>query len=349
MIMDLLTDKILRSYQDAIIHSRDLLGEEKPSILFYALAPVCRHLLNDRSPKLITKGSMAARKRLHPLLLMLSPLFLTHKQVIEREGDIPEAPVIWCSNHGFKDDVMATVRAAGRHGYILFGSLPICMNTLDGLGAYLNGIALCNRKRRESRAASYASAKKVLELGCDLLIFPEGVWNKSPNKLILDLWPGAVRLARETGRPIVPVAHYLADPHKTYAANVIHTVIGEPFYVNDMTEGDGIAALRDRMATMYYQLMEKYGGSCRKELLGGKADADEAWDSYLAMHTGEIMYYDREIETSADYQPRARIKPEDVWRPIAEIEDASPEKIGHIRFARQLTELETRRDFQHRY
>ena len=347
--MNILTERIFSSYKDTIIHPQDLLGDAKPSPMFYALAPICRHLLNYHSEKVITKGSMRLRKTLHPLLMLLSPIFLDYKQVIEMRSDVPDGPVIWCGNHGFKDDIMATIKAAGRHAYFMFGSLPMCMNTLDGLGAYLNGIVLCNRKIKESRAASFFSSKKVLELGCDLLLFPEGVWNKTPNKLILDLWPGAVRLAQETCRPIIPVVHYLADPHKTYAGNVIHTVIGDPLYVNDMTEAEGIQILRDTMATMYYRLMEKYGRSTRKELLGTAASADEAWESYLALHTGAVTYYDQEIETSADFRLGGMTRPEDVWRPVAVIKNTTPVNICYKRFARQLMNQEMQRDYQHRY
>lgn len=347
--MNLLIDRIFRSYEDTIIRTQDLLGEARPSLLFYMLAPVCRHLLNYRSEKLITKESMCLRKMLHPFLMMLSPLFLDYNQVIEKKTDIPDDPVIWCSNHGFKDDIMASIKAAGRHTYILFGSLPVCMNTLDGLGAYLNGIVLCNRKIKESRAASYVSCKKVIELGCDLLIFPEGVWNKTPNRLLLDFWPGAVRLARETGRPIVPVVHYLADPHKNYSRNVIHTAIGDPFFVNNMTEEEGIQSLRDMMATMYYQLMEKYGKSSREELLGVWKTADEAWENYLSIHTGKIKYYDREMEISADYKLRSITHPVDVWRQVTELDSSISFVKDHICYARKIVAQETRRDFQHRY
>ncbi len=44
-----------------------------------------------------------------------------------------------------------------------------------------------------------------------LIVFPEGVWNKSPNALSLELWPGIYRIACETGAKIVPIVHYIYD------------------------------------------------------------------------------------------------------------------------------------------
>lgn len=66
------------------------------------------------------------RKVLHPLLLKMLPLFLEYEQVFESKNDLlgidapdtklqlTKEPVIWCPNHGFKDDVAASI-AATRH------------------------------------------------------------------------------------------------------------------------------------------------------------------------------------------------------------------------------------------
>ena len=42
-------------------------------------------------------------------------------------------------------------------------------------------------------------ALTISDMGMDMLIFPEGVWNKTPEKMLLDFWPGAYRLAIESG------------------------------------------------------------------------------------------------------------------------------------------------------
>ncbi len=74
-------------------------------------------------------------------ILALGPYFLQVPQIFEnrnflRNPDsneklvldtpilLPPEPVIWAANHAFKDDALATILAAKRHAYILFGSLP---------------------------------------------------------------------------------------------------------------------------------------------------------------------------------------------------------------------------------
>lgn len=74
---------------------------------------------------------------------------------------------------------------------------------------------MMNRKVEASRRASIPKAVKAMQLGADLVVFPEGVWNKSPNKLILDLWPGIYRIACEIGAKVVPIVHYIRDCRKS--------------------------------------------------------------------------------------------------------------------------------------
>ena len=352
--------KIISSLGDTVTGSADFFGDSKPSILCYPMVRFLRPLLSCNPDRMISKSSIRVRKILHPVLMRFLPLFLEYKQVFESKNallgiDDPDAPleltdepVIWCPNHGFKDDVAVSIGTA-RHAYVLFGSFPMFFNTFDGIGAYINGVVMCNRKVRTSRLASVEASRRLLDMGMDMLIFPECVWNKTPDKLILNLWPGAYRLAKETGSKIIPVIHYLSDPHKKYEGNLIHTVIADPISMDGLSEKEGLALLRDTMATWYYLLMEKYGQTTREELLHGFETTDDAWESYLAMHTGCVKYYDKEIELRADYRPKDIVRPEDVWQPIADITEQTVENVHHVCYARQLIRREKRRDYQRRY
>ena len=75
-------------------------------------------LLSCKADKMYSDKSIKIRKFTHPLMLHCIPLFMEYKQVIEcknkllgiNEPDeplkLPEEAVIWCPNHGFKDDVL---------------------------------------------------------------------------------------------------------------------------------------------------------------------------------------------------------------------------------------------------
>ena len=352
--------KSIACFGDTITSSTDFLGESKPSMLFYLMVRLLRPLLSCDPDRMVSASSVRIRRILHPVLLKLLPLFLEYRQVFESKNallgiDAPDAPlelteepVIWCSNHGFKDDIAASIGTT-RHAYLLFGSLPMFLNSFDGVGAYVNGVVPCNRKVKASKSASAEASRRLLNMGVDMLMFPEGVWNKTPDKLMLDLWPGAYRLAKETGSRIIPVIHYLADPHKKYKGNVIHTVIADPISMDGLDEKEGCSLLRDTMATWFFLMMEKYGQTTRKELLNGFDSADDAWEDYMAMHTACVKYYDKEIELRADYRPKDIVHPEDVWRRVANIRNAHAGNAIHIQYARQLVTREERRHFQRRF
>lgn len=353
-------EKSIAYLGDTITGPADFFGETKPSFLFYPMVKLMRPLLSCNPDRMISKASVRIRKMIHSILLKLLPLFLEYKQVFENKNvllgidapdtplELTDKPVIWCSNHGFKDDVAASIGAT-RHAYILFGSFPAFFNTFDGIGAYVNGVIMCNRKVKDSKAASVEAAKKVINMGTDLLMYPEGVWNKTPEKLVLDLWPGAYRLAKETGSRIVPVIHYLADPHKKYKGNVIHTVVADPISIEGLSEQEGIQLLRDTIATWYFLMMEKYGQSTREELLEGYENADDAWENYISKHTSCVKFYDREIELCADYRSKQIVRPEDVWQSVANIQNVNAGNITHIDYAKKLVAREQKRDFQRRF
>ncbi len=352
-------EKILAELSDRITGISDLAGVREPSAIFSFLVGRLGFLLSDNPDEVLSKKGVRIRRKINGIFKKVGTLTLKNKQIIENYGellggtpleiDLPDEPVIWCANHGFIDDVLATVLAAKRHAYILFASLLHFFNTPDGITAYINGVVMINRKNTSSKQSSVNKAVRAMSMGADLIVCPEGVWNKTPDKLMLDLWPGVYRISRETGCKVVPVIHYLDNPHKGGKENPIHTVVTPPLDISVMLEQEGLQLLRDTMASYYYLLMEKYGKGSRKELLGGFDTSHEAWESYIAMHTAEVLYYDTEIEFCADYRVKWKTSPEEVWLPVAQITNESACNMLHIKYAQEVVETQRQRDYQHRY
>lgn len=186
-------------------------------------------------------------------------------------------------------------------------------------------------------------------MGGNLLIFPEGVWNKTSERLLLDFWPGIYRIAKATGAKAVPVVHYIRNTEDPSPENVIHTVVDEPLRLDDLPEKEALSLLRDRMATWYYLMMERYGKSTRQELLSDFGSSEKAWEDYIAEHTRPIYYYDKEIEFSADCRPRVIPLPQDVYRQVADIQKITPDNASAVAAAVRIVEQARKRDVQRRY
>lgn len=357
-------EAISQKYNGMITGLTDLTAGNSPSALFFFLADKLSYLLTADAETAISPKGIERRRQFNSIIKALGPLFLSNPQVFENRNFLqnpdcsepfpdskimlPSEPVIWASNHGFKDDTLASVLAAQRHAYILFGSLPQFYNTFDGITAWLNGVAMANRKVPASKKASIAKAVRAINCGADLIVFPEGVWNKSPNALLIDLWPGIYRIACETGAKVVPVAHYLRD-NIAAKNNPIHTVIDDPIRIDDLPERAALDYIRDVLATWYYLMMEAYGNSTREEILRGEATAARAWEKQLQERVNTVARYDEEIELCADYRPKWKVTPQQAWRAIADVTDLTRQNVGHVLYARQLVAQCEREDFQHRF
>lgn len=262
---------------------------------------------------------------------------------------LSKEPVIWVANHGFKDDVLATILAVKRPACILFGSLPQFYNTFDGVTAWLSGVVMMNRKVSVSKRAIIPKAVRAMHLGADLVVFPEGVWNKSPNALLINLWPGIYRIACETGAKIVPVSHYIRDCSNMEKNNPIHTVVDDPVRIDDLSEQAALEYVRDILATWFYLMMERYGKTTRENLLGGAESSVKVWEQQLIDSVKTVARYDKEIETQADYRPKWKTLPQDVWCPVANISKVTKDNILYVLYARQLVKQLEREDFQRRF
>lgn len=309
----------------------DLLGQDKEGIvndgsfLFNFMVRLCGRLLDNDPKKVLSMRSINFRtKYIHNLLIKVCPAFLNGKKFhLIKSSPIPkDRPVIFAPNHGFTEDTASSILAAEEQAYIMFGSLPQFFNTLNGVGAYINGSILINRKDKSSRKASVEKAVHALNLGTNLILFPEGVFNKSPNELLLPFWNGIYRIAKRTNALIVPIVH-LKVGDNIYSSRL------EAFDVNrydDIELGDNedscsraLTDLRNLMASELFELMEKYSISSRDAILDGASSMHEASERIIGEQVQEAgKYYDFDIETSAHYKQHTPLS--EIWENIANMD-----------------------------
>lgn len=354
-------EKILSKFKnvDSIV---DLVGYDEPSKLFYILANRLYYLLDDDAEKLFSDKSLEIRNYINKIIRLLGPIMLNNRQIFESKNeligkkvydsnspDLSDEAVIWASNHHFKEDALGTVLAAKRNAYILFGSLPQFYNTFDGITAWLNGVILVNRKNKNSKKSAINKCIYLVKKKKDLIIYPEGVWNKSPNQLMLNLWPGIYRICKETGCKVIPVSHYIRDCSSSSKDNFIHTVVDNPIRIDDLSEEAGLRYLRDIIATWYYLMMEKYGKSTREEELGSCESSVIAWEEKLKLRISTAERYDPEIELCADFVRKQELEYLKVLRDIANIQDVTVENVHDVTYARKLLNEYNLNNFQRRF
>lgn len=271
----------------------------------------------DYAPeKVVSKKGVWIRKVISPVLRFVVPFVTPNsKLTVVRRAKLPKQPVIFAATHGFREDCEHTMVMAGRQVYILNGSLSQVFKSFDGITAWLVGMIIVDRTDKESRSSSIEKLVRVLELGSSVIMYPEGTWNKSPNELVSGLFPGIYDVAQKSGALVVPIATY-RNGKKAYG------ITEEAFDICQYGREEGIQILRDKMATMQYELMEKYGVANRDDFPYGEA-ADKYWTNYIDGLMAEVEFYDYEVERTTKYRPKDVTSPKETF---AFMEDIVPNK-----------------------
>lgn len=201
------------------------------------------------------------------------------------------------------------LRATNSHTYVLFASLPDFFGTLDGPALWANGVILFDRKNKENRKSVLPKMKRAIQLGADILMFPEGTLNKTENLIVLKLFPGIYNLAKETNALIVGVAMIQEN-------NDVFAKLCEPIDVADLNMQDGLMVIRDTLATAKYELMEKYFYINRASI----GDAKTYWHDFISnLESTMLPFYDYEIEYSSQYIDKNVVENNDAFSHLQNI------------------------------
>ena len=263
------------------------------------------YLLENDPSKVLSKRGIRNRKWFHPIFCnVIATLSTKNKLIIERKADLPtDRSIIFACTHGFRDDVAFSLKAAGSFAYLLYASIPDFYESIDGYALWTNGVIMLDRKDKASRRAAKEKMKYALSLGANILMYPEGVWNKTENLIVQKLYPGIYDVAKESGALVVPLATIQVD-------NRVYAIVEESFDICKYDRQEGLNVLRDKMATAKYELMDKYAHGSRKEI----GDAQQYWDNFLVeLVATSNGLYDYEIENTAQYIDKTITEPSDAF------------------------------------
>ena len=185
-----------------------------------------------------------------------------------------------------------------------------------------------------------------MEYGADLLIFPEGGWNKTSERLLLDYWKGVYTLSKAAECDVVPIVHYVRDMEVLDKKNLIHTVVDDPIPLYTMPQDEALQYLRDLMASWLWKMAEQYGQSARDVEMQGYSNSRERWEAHLKERMKGVSRYDSEVEKNSEYRPKTVIRAEDVFRPIANIQNISAQNIKSVLHAKELVKTIEESDWQ---
>lgn len=258
------------------------------------------------------------RKRLHPII----DLILKIDQVLSKEEIVvisnksivkPNESKIFACTHIGGNDIQRTFQVINEPAYLMLGDPGILYKMPIYYGLKLNGVIPLETKNKQDRKIAYNRAIELLNNGGNLLIYPEGAWNVTPNEMVMKIFTGTVRMAKETGVDIIPIAVEQYD-------NVFYFNVGKNYSIDKNTNlslTELNEDLRDKLATLKWEIMETQP----------KLDRAKVADDYLDIFQSEIVNrcnygygFSLEDAISESFHDKNITKPEEAFAHLQEIE-----------------------------
>ncbi len=212
-------------------------------------------------------SGIAFRRGIHLLVRGILKIDqLCSKEKITVIGDKRKAddgkPKIYACTHVGGNDIQRAFQVIGRSAWLMLGDPGILYRMLIYQGLKLNGVIPLETTDREDRKIAYQKSTELLRKGGNLLIYPEGAWNVTPNLVVMKTFTGTVRLAMETGVEIIPIA--MEQYGKTFYINIgeNYSVSNEPDANIDFLNSD----LRNKLATLKWEIMERQPAGKRESV-----------------------------------------------------------------------------------
>lgn len=242
------------------------------------------------------------RKKIHPLMMMV----LKIDRIIDKEkviiiGDKRKPhhkPVIFAATHIGGNDIMRVFEAIKEHAYIMLGDPGIVYVNEIGLFLRLNGFIPVDTRDKEDRKIAYARSVEVINNNVNMLIFPEGAYNVFEHLPIMKIFPGVVRMAKETNSEIIPIA--IEQYGKDFLVN-----IGENIKIdNNMSNEEANVILTEILSTLKWEIWEtqeiaqreSYTDEYINNFRQSVVDRDDYGDYvYTLQDIYETMYHDSSI------------------------------------------------------
>lgn len=259
------------------------------------------YLTNNDPKRTISKVGLHFRKVIYPLVRRLSGPLTDVEGILEKAETMPSGPKIFAVTHTYsREDIAWAISLSGEQSYLLTNAWRELLYTSDGWVLWASGIILVDRYDKANRRASIEKAKRVLELGGNVMIFPEAVWNMSENLLVRKLYPGVFRIAAMTGVPVIPISTMMYG-------NRFYVNRGKALNLSRLDQRTALSELRDSLATMKWEIMERYGFATREDLLNGQAPSDY-WRDHIEGYIAKQKVYEREEESHAHFMDKDDIE-----------------------------------------
>lgn len=258
------------------------------------------------------------RRTFHTVISFLFRLVLRFyykkKIIVEHKPKLKKGKsYIFALNHSFYLDGSAVIATADKNCYSLFGATEQLYFDICTFFIWFSGLIYVDRTNKQSRKDSLLKMSRVLKAGNSVLIFPEGRWNDSENLLCQKLFAGVYNLSVENKVEVIPVSVF-----KETESEFIYVNYGNPIKLYEKEKDEALQSVRDNLATMYYNQIEKHSTPYKRDEIKGDIHfnyMDERMYEYSKAKWHSDYCWDEELFT---YKGKD-VDLEDVWQNIDKV------------------------------
>lgn len=215
----------------------------------------------------------------------------------QKEIEIPkDRPVIYANTHRFKPDMEKITLSIKEPSALMASDFKNAYKTINGWYFNTRPTVWVDPYDEDDKNCSYQLMVRYLKEGSNFMIFPEAVWNLSPNDIVLPLFSGTVRAALESNAVIVcsAIERYgndyvinrrnFLDVKKILGKYTNHDwndIVFDSSYTkltkHVVTECK--ETLRDELATLLYEIYEVYANKMGLEKR--ESMEEDYWEKYI--------------------------------------------------------------------
>ena len=197
---------------------------------------------NKFDKSFVNNLSHKQRLMLHPLLLAIikyrnRQAGFEIKKLYDKRTET-DKPKIFALTHIGKFDIEVASEIVKDHYYLLSGDFENMYGTVEEKFLGLNGVVYVREDDKSDRKLSKEKMINTLKNGGNMMYFPEGTWNLTPNLPVLQCPYGIIEVAQKSGAEIIPIGI------EQYGNKFI-AAVGKNFDVSKYGEDEKVTAIND--------------------------------------------------------------------------------------------------------
>ncbi len=211
--------------------------------------------------------SIKKRKKCNILIRKTFKLFsLSYNVKVVKKFKAEEGKkYIFTSSHSYEDDILLNVVNTKAHMYILMGgSDQVIVNPLMP-ATVLNGVVFLNTLNKSERKNI---KEKLIEINkkTNLLIFFEGAYNDSENKLHLGIFRSIYDVSCNTKNEVVPMVNIKDIDKKKFRRKKVFIDYAESIKAWNYTYEEFEEILSEKISTLTYNILENHQEKLNRDL-----------------------------------------------------------------------------------